>query len=448
MFEKILKFFNESDIFANEGLVLICVSGGADSMALLEVMREISPEFGFNVAAVHFNHNLRGEESDRDEQFVKDYCASHEIPCYFGSADVKEYALAQGLGIEEAARDLRYMFFSEVAAEIGAKFIATGHNADDNTETMILNLARGTGTAGFGGIPPIRDNIVRPMLSVSRDEVEVFVNERGIPYIEDSTNKLDCHTRNKIRHSVIPVLKEINPRLNEATFTAAEISRADEKYLSEQAEIFISENCEETRANAAAILDLPTAISGRVIRKLCKEKSLSSKHVKAVLNLCKAMDPSARLSLPGLTVFREYEDIVFEQNSQRLEEDDFQPIYPLFGEIYKINGTGLNFSCKSIVNDGTINKSATKFVFKLSDIYGKIVVRSRREGDAVRILGRNGTKTLKKLFIEQRVPERKRALIPIIADDVGVLAIYGIGVSDRAVPLQGDKAILIEFFER
>ena len=449
MLEKILNFFNELDMLRSADLVLVCVSGGADSMALLEAMREISPKFGFDVAAAHFNHKLRGEESDRDEQFVREYCGFREIPCYFDSRDVKAYALAQGLGIEESARDLRYNFFSDKAAEIGAAFIVTGHTADDNTETMILNLVRGAGTAGFGGIPPIRGNIIRPMLSVTRDEVEALVNEREIPHVKDSTNKLDCYTRNKIRLSVIPVLKEINPRLNEAAFSAAEISRADEKYLSEQADRFISQNCEKSRANAAAIFELPAAISGRVIKKLYSEdKSLSNKHVKAVLNLCKTANPSASVSLPGMTVFREYEDIVFERNSQRLEESDFKPIHPLCDTIYEIGGTGLYFSCKTIVYDDIISRSATKFLFKSSEVCGKIVVRSRREGDTVRILGRKGTKTLKKLFIEQRVPERKRAFVPIIADDVGVLAIYGIGVSDRAVPLPGDPVIMIEFFER
>ena len=243
MLNDILNFADEFDMLPEAGLVLACVSGGADSMCLLEALLEISRQRGFTVGAVHFNHKLRGEESDRDEAFVGEQCSARGTPLYTGGGDVRAYAQEHGLGIEAAAREMRYYFFYTAASNANAVRIATAHTADDNAETMIFNLTRGTGTAGLSGIPPKRGIIIRPMLRVSRDEVMNFISLRGVKFVEDSTNDLEIFTRNKLRRTVIPVLKQINPRLKDAVSSAAEISRADEEFLSGLADDFIREHC-------------------------------------------------------------------------------------------------------------------------------------------------------------------------------------------------------------
>jgi len=450
LISKILEYSDEYEMLPESGLILVCVSGGADSMCLLEVMRHISYEAGFSIAAAHYNHELRGEESDRDETFVMEICEEHGIPFYSGRGDVANYASRRGLGIEEAARDMRYEFFFETAEVAGAERIATAHTMDDNAETMLINLARGAGANGMSGIPPVRDKVIRPLLHVSRNEVMAFISERGILYVEDSTNCLDIYTRNKVRHAIIPLLREINPRFNEAASTAAELFRADEDFIADIADLFILECCIGLTAEAAALAVLPFSVSSRVIRKLYGG-NLSFNHVKDVLSLCAGDNPSASLSLPGMAVYREYDRVIFDATPKE-DDDEFAPVYPTVGNSFIILGLGLKITCKSVIyNDNMckpkVNASFTTFMFKSIDIYGKISVRSRREGDSIRLKGQSGTKTLKKLFIEKRIPVRKRNLIPVISDDKGVLGIHGIGVGDRAVPEPGDTVIMIVFEE-
>ena len=444
----IIEFADEHEMLPESGLVLVCVSGGADSMCLLEAMLHISYERGFEVGVAHYNHGLRGDESDRDEAFVKEYSEACGAAFYSGDGDVMGYARSRGLGVEMAARDMRYGFFQDLAQTLDAKRIATAHTADDNAETMILNLARGAGTNGLSGIPPKRGMIVRPLLQTSRDELMQFIIERGIPYVEDSTNGLDVFTRNRIRHSVMPVLKGINPRLVEATTAASELLRTDEEFISDIADLFIADCCAGLTADAGDVLKLPFSVSSRVIRKLYGG-SLALKHVKAVLELCGNESPSASLSLPGMTIHREYDRIVFDPG-RVFDEEGFAQVFPSDGDSVIILGAGLKMSCKSVVCSdkiSKINKSFTSFLFKCVDIRGRIAVRPRREGDSVKLFGHSGTKTLKKLFIERHVPMRRRPFVPVIADDEGVLAVYGMGAGDRAAPGPGDLALQIEFDE-
>ena len=289
-----------------------------------------------------------------------------------------------------------------------------------------------------------------------------MISERGVPFVEDSTNAQDFYTRNKLRHNVMPVLREINPKLGEAAASAAALARADEEYLSELADRFIAERCEispSTRnsplpaprsLDTTELIGLPQAISGRVVRKLYAaaggrvRDSLSGRQVKAVLDLCVNKRPSAHISLPGMTVSREYGRIVFGCADRA---DSFETIYPAEEGEYLIPGSGLKITCKILTYGDTINKSFTSFLFKRVDIYGKIAVRPRLVGDSMKLLGQDGTKSLKKLFIEKRIPVRKRALVPVIADEIGVLAVYGIGIGSRAIPSPGDSALFVGFEE-
>jgi len=465
---KILEFADEHEMLPGGGVTLVCVSGGADSMCLFEAMRHISYERDFEVAVAHYNHELRGDESDRDETFVMLICEHHGIPFFSGRGDVSVYAKKWGLSIEEAARDMRYEFFFDTADKIGASKIATAHTMNDNAETMIINLARGAGANGMSGIPPVRDTVIRPLLRTTRKEVRAFIEERDIPFVEDSTNTLEIHTRNKVRHSIIPLIETLNPRFCEAASTASQLFRADEEFISDIADLFITDCCMGLTTNATDLAVLPFSVSSRVIRKLyvmgtqgdnstvfpAENKlpaSLSFNHVLDVLALCSSENPSAGISLPGMSVYREYERIIFD-SEPKPDDDEFAPIYPTIGKSFIILSLGLKISCKYAVYDdniktSTVNTTFTSFLFKSVDICGKIAVRPRREGDFIRLGSGSRTKTLKKLFIEKKIPARKRALVPIICDDEGVLGVYGLGVGDRAVPCSGDNIIQIDFEE-
>jgi len=450
LISKVLEYTNEYGMLPDSGLVIACVSGGADSMCMLEVLRHISYERGFSLVALHFNHQLRGAESERDETFVMEICEFHDIPLYVGRADVSGIAKKYGIGIEEAGRNLRYDFFYDMAEKLNAVRIVTAHNMDDNAETMLINFARGAGSNGMSGIPPVRDLVVRPLLHTTRAEIMDFIFERNILFVEDSTNGLDIYTRNKVRHLIVPLMKELNPRFVEAASISAEIFRADEEFISDIADLFIADCCTGNVAIAEDLAVLPFSVSSRVIRKIYGG-NLSFNHVKDVLALCLSESPSASLSLPGMTVYREYDRIVFDAE-RKANDDEFAPIYPTVGNSFVLLGLGLKVSCKSVIYDNNMNvpeytSTFTIFLFKSLDICGKISVRPRLEGDSIKLRGQTGTKTLKKLFIEKKIPVRKRMLIPVISDDEGVLGLFGIGVGERASPMPGDVVIQIVFEE-
>ena len=211
--------------------VLAAVSGGLDSMCLLHLLATWGRANHMEITAAHFNHQLRGPMADRDETFVKQICEEWKIPCVCGRGDTRALAEAEGLSLEEAARTLRYQFLEETRRSLGAATILTAHHADDNAETMLFHLLRGTGLQGLAGIPAFRDGIARPFLQVPREELAAYARENKVPHIEDETNELEDAARNVLRRRVLPVLKELNPRAVENMTRTAELLAQDERAL-------------------------------------------------------------------------------------------------------------------------------------------------------------------------------------------------------------------------
>ena len=442
MIKKVIEFAEKYDMLPKEGIVLAAVSGGADSMCLLDVLCEISKIRGFTVHAIHFDHMIRGDESAGDALFVAEYCKNRGIECHVGSGNVTKLAKEGKTGLEEEARIARYRYFDSVAEKIGAARIATAHTADDNVETVLMNLVRGAGAAGAAGIPPVRGRIIRPILTVTRREIEEHLAQRGIPHREDSTNKSDDYTRNKLRHNIIPTLKEINPSLCSTVSMETRIFAEDEQLISEIAQKFIDDHVVGNRCDRNELLKLPEAVSRRVIKKLCA--GAGAQHTEAVLALCRCDDPSAKVSLPKMTVSREYEYICFGKN---IEKTTFEPVEIVINGKALIKEAGLEIISESVENCGNIYKSFNTFLFKKSSVCGKIIVRPREGGDTIRLSENCGTKTLKKLFIEKRIPQSERAAIPVIADEKGVIGIYGIGSDVRTKCRPGDSVLKITFKE-
>ncbi|MBQ8974350.1 MAG: tRNA lysidine(34) synthetase TilS [Oscillospiraceae bacterium] len=282
--ERVKKFAGEYDLLRSGELVLAAVSGGCDSVCMLHMLLELSESMGFSVAAAHFDHRLRGEESARDAEFVEKLCRALGVELYMGSGDVAQYARQKGTGTEEAARILRYRFLEDTADKIGAVKIATAHNADDNAETVIFNLIRGAGTRGLCGIPAVRGRIIRPVMCLTRREIEGYLNEKGIAHVDDSTNESDDYTRNKIRHHIVPLLRDINPAAVKNILSSKRSLERDEAYLSELADDFIKNSAKNGTLPVQALLDLPEAVSARVIKKLCPRAE--SRHIRALLDMC------------------------------------------------------------------------------------------------------------------------------------------------------------------
>ncbi len=355
--EKLLAFADSFDMLPAKCRVLAAVSGGADSVSLLLALNSIAEKRQISLTAAHYNHCLRGGESDGDEKFVKDLCNRLGVPFVSGRGDVKGEAEKTGESLEEAARRLRYAFLRQAAQ--GA-FIATAHTSDDNAETVLMNLMRGAGTKGLSGIPPVRGDIIRPMLTVTRREVEEYLREQGQTYREDSTNASDEYTRNRIRHALVPLMTEMSPEFLTMTERTTRLLREDEKCLSDMAEAFIKENFRGESLPVKKLAELPAAVSSRVVRQICGG-GLSLAHTRSVLALLYSPDPSAETNIPGLTVRREYDKLVFGKR-----EETFSP------KILSENGetvleTGTRIFCEKRRNDKKIHKSTSPNTSKFVD---------------------------------------------------------------------------------
>ena len=404
---------------AYRGQSVVCaVSGGADSMALLWGLYLLKDALELHLSAAHFNHKLRGEESDRDEAFVRDFCAGYGIPFTSGSGQVK----SGPKGLEAAAREARYAFLKGLPGKI-----ATAHTADDNAETILMHLVRGTGLKGLGGITPVTGKLIRPMLHITRSEVLSFLEEYSIPYVEDSSNSGDDFLRNRLRHSVMPLLKQENPSLALNLSAMALRLRQDELALSTEAE-------RQFTSNVQTLREMEPAIRSRVLVKILLQagvKEPEGEHITAMEKLVFSTNPSAKASFPGGVVMtRNYDTlIVLGQTESFAEQEIACP------GVYHLPGIKLTVS-----ENQSREKTITSFAFTPK---GKLILRSRKTGDTIRLLC--GTKTLKKLFIDEKIPAAKRDTVPVLVDDEGVLAVIGIGGNLDRLSDDGTVRLQIEY---
>ena len=342
------------------------------------------------------------------------------------------------MSTEEAARELRYDFLRRAAARFGCDRIATAHNAGDNAETMLFNLARGTGGAGLRGIPPVRGEIVRPLLGVTRREIEAYLAENGISHVEDSTNGSDDYSRNLIRHHASPVLREINLGFETAMLRTAELLREDEDCLNGLAADFISANLTGGSLPLDGINALPTAIASRVMRRMCP-KTLSAVHVDALLALCKG-EGFGYADVPGLRVRREQGRLWFGgETAAEMPERELIP-----GETLYIPEAGVKIISTLTNYTQEINSPLKTYCFKCENICGTIVCTARRSGDRMRPRGRGCAKKLKSLFLEAGMTSRERDTAVVLRDEKGIMAVLGLAVDERFTPKIGDKILRIE----
>ena len=399
MRNKLLAFLRAQSMVKPGDKVICAVSGGADSMALLWAMHLLKDKLEISLEAAHFNHNLRGGESDRDEAFVRDFCKSHGIVCHVGRGVVE----SGDKGLEAAARDARYAYLHSLSG-----IIATAHTADDNAETLLMHLVRGTGLKGLGGITPKADRLIRPMLTVTRQEVLDFLEAENIPYVTDSSNETDDFLRNRIRHHVMPMLKQENPSLGENLSLTALSLRRDAEALDALA---------EPTWEVEKLLRMESAMQTRAITKLLLSWGVPEperQHVELVQKLLVSKNPSAGGDFPGnVRIVRQYGKLV------KLEAaEDLPEILLNNPGITHIPQWGVRVTCTPAdgLNDGWRVRTE-----------GKLVLRSRKEGDHITLSG--GTKSLKKLFIDRKIPASRRSCIPVIADDLGVVAVADFGPS-------------------
>lgn len=420
--------------------VCAALSGGADSTALLLALLEL----GYPVSAFHLNHCLRGAESYRDEAFARALCQRLHVPLDVQRADVSGYASAHRLGTEEAARTLRYRTLSQALGRLGCTHAATAHTADDNLETMLFHLVRGTGAKGLSGIPPVRGSIVRPLLSCTRAEVESYLAARGEAYVTDSTNLSADYTRNRIRHEVIPVLRSVNPDAAGAAARLAGLLRTDEAYLdaAAQSQLAAAQESGGWRTDA-----FPAALRGRMLHSLLRGQGapmsqIGQKHIALLSALLDSPNPSAALSLPGgLAARREY-GLFYLEKGTKAPPDPLPetPLRPPFSLEFRPGVWVRGEICKK---KQVIHKKFNTFSADCGTIdFDSLAVRTRRPGDRLRLTASGGSDTLKRLMISKKIPREKRCRLAVFADRNGVIAVEGLGLDHSR---RGNGEIILQF---
>ena len=397
MLNKMLAAIRRYEMVSPGDTVICAVSGGADSMALLWGMYLLQAKLGIRLEAAHFNHNLRGEESRQDAEFVRKFCEFHDIPLHFGEGNVTPGKK----GLEAAARDARYAFLRSLNGTI-----ATAHTADDNAETVLMHLIRGSGLRGLGGVTPKSDGLIRPMLDVTRAQVEQFLEENYIRHITDSSNATDEFLRNRLRHHVLPLLKRENPSIAVGLSAAAQRIREDAALLDSLA-------AQLDPADIAALRAAPAPLRRRAIEGFLRRNGFpepSAEHIRQAEQVVFSDNPSARVTFGGLTLRRSYDKLCADREQLILPTR----LLPMEGitELPEI-GLAVRMSIADVPGEWVVCPK------------GQMVVRSRQPGDALTTKG--GTKSLKKRFIDRKIPQWERSAVPVITDEGGVLAVYGFG---------------------
>lgn len=419
MLNKLRAFLKEQALLSPGDRVIAAVSGGADSVAMLFALYLLRDELGISLEAAHFNHHLRGAESDRDEAFVTDFCGRYDIPLHLGSGRI----VPGKKGLEAAARDARYAFLRRLPGKV-----ATAHTADDNAETVLMRLIRGTGLKGLGAIAPVSGNVIRPMLTVTRDDVEAFLEEYALPHVEDSSNAEDDFLRNRIRHGILPLMRAENPRIGENLSAMALLLRQDEACL--QAMI-----PEEQVPDVSRLKAMEPALRRRALERFLKAQGVREPeqiHILQAEQLLYHWSPSAAMQFPGgVTIGRQYDRLVRLECAPELPE------------------TRLSVPGETCIGGKRfVSEYATDLEERPDSVLvcpvGVLIVRSRRSGDTMRLPG--GTRSLKKMYIDRKIPASHRAAVPVLADDRGVLAVFGIGTDIRFHPdsLPAVRITLIE----
>ena len=431
--------YGMDDSMIRAGVVVTGFSGGADSSCLLRLLKDWGDDHGVTVAAAHINHKIRGESADRDEAFCRRICDELGIPLYAGTFDVPSLSQEWGMGLEEAARKVRYEYFDEVSRILTGSptkaVIATAHNATDNLETVLFHLARGTGTHGLCGIDPIRDGrFIRPLITVSGNDIRQWCRTSGIPTVTDETNTDTTYTRNRIRHEILPQLRQIVPSPEDSVTRMTTLLRQDDDYLRQTASSMAGDGTSLARD---PLTSLHPAILSRVLGILCSRTDadciMGEIHIRRCMELITGDTTEAALDLPGNTRFRvDRHQVWFEKSDANPTPGSFE--IPFDGREFENQRYRMVFTqgisqenhenfTSLLIKEENIYKLSIHKTLDFDKIIGALKIRNRREGDSIRFGGM--TRKVKKLLIDQKLTAEEKACLPILCDESGIVWIPG-----------------------
>jgi tRNA(Ile)-lysidine synthase len=462
--QTIEKTINEHAMLQRGDHLLIAVSGGPDSTALLHVMTRLAPRRGLRLTAAHLNHALRAEESERDEAFVRDLCQGMGVRCICKKV-AKGALKIPGRSLEEAAREARYLFLAETADRCGAAKIATGHHRDDQAETLLINLLRGSGPEGLKGILPVRDGrIIRPLLGIDRSEILAYLGSNGLPAVLDSSNREDQFLRNRIRHDLIPRLAQgYNPQISRVLSRTAEIMRRESDCLQELVQQILSSwgihpETEEKRLPLKAFGALHEGLQGRIIKTLTEgcgpiRRGIAYHHIQSVLHLIRQQRPSGILHLPGNLKIQKDGDClsILQRAGGNAREEGGADVLPQPLDIaadipgtVALPGTERIFRLRFVgkpAPEEMMARPQTAFM-DFERIALPLRIRHRVPGDRMAFLGMEGSKKLTDHFVDCKIPRAARGKIPLLVDARSVIWIAGGRISERVKVTEATEKVL------
>lgn len=437
----------ENSLIKNGDKVLCALSGGSDSVAMVDILSKLSDEMGFEIFLAHVNHNIR-EEAKNDEEFVREYSEKLGVKCFIKNADVLAYAKEKGISTELAGREIRYAFFDEITKKYNIDKIATAHNKNDSAESILLHIIRGCGIDGLSGIPVIRDdNIIRPVINLSKEEIVKYCKENNLMYVEDKTNFKTDYTRNKIRLKIIPQIEnEINENFINTLVNNSKIYRQTSDFLDNYTKKVYDECCSDKgleicKISKEADIVVKTAVQMYFVEYKGKNEKLPLSNVEKIVELIRRNQTSKTLNLPGGDSAKiEYGRLFFEKTQK--EKKDFKYTLEIGKKLY-IEEAGVEILVES--EDEVGKNSKDKIYFYLDDC-DNLYVRNRKAGDVFEPVKMDGKKRISDLFCDMKIPSAKRDKIPLLLKNDDIIWVCRIRADRRF--LKGKNLMSCTVFER
>lgn len=459
MIKKVKQTIKKYDLLKKGERVIVALSGGPDSTALLTVLASIAGEMNLELFVAHFNHGLRGKESDFDEQYSRRL--ARKLGLVFCAGKLNKKNRAKGISPEDFYRRQRYAFLEKTAAKYRAQKIALGHHRNDQAETVLLNLLRGSGLEGLRGIQPKRDEIIiRPLLEVSRKEIMAYLNTSDIEYRQDSSNKNIKYLRNQIRAELIPYLREkYNPKIEENLSRMAEILRNEDEFIKKQVtgslrKVFIQKDANRVALKLNVINKLDPAIRWRLFKTVLEEFSsdkngVSYLHVKSLDGMAaQNRESGKKIILPmKVEARKEYQVLILEKQNSPKKNLKYEYVLSVPGSIF-IKELNVTIIAKRIRKDKIDSAAENTLYMDLDSIQPPLIVRNRREGDWFQPLGMVGRQKIKKYFIDQKVSRGRRDEMILLVDDLSVIAVEKMRLDERVkITVNTKKVLAIEMID-
>lgn len=459
IFEKVLSTINKHELIQKGDKIVVGLSGGPDSVCLLHILSRLKEELDLEIYAAHLNHQIRGIEAQKDAFYISKLCEEMGITFFIKSINVPEYCEKNGVSIEEGARKLRYEMFYEIKNNTRANKIAIGHNLNDQAETILMRMMRGTGLQGLKGIEYIRDGvIIRPILDIERNDIEEYCKQNKLNPRIDKTNLESIYTRNKIRLELIPYMKDnFNSNIIESIVRMGNSLRSDNDYIESEALIKFKEvsniKSDSVEINLKPYINLHNSMKVRILRNSIKHilgdtNFIDQRHIDDIIELEDESKIDKVINLPrGIYVYRKKNSIILTNKEIVIEEIEFCYNIPSNGFI-KVKEIGTIIETQVVsINKYKRSKSDKSWNwFDFNKIKGGIVVRNRRSGDKIKLSG--GSKKIKDLFIDIKIPKEDRCKVPVIADDQGILSVGNFRNSENYKIDEETKEVLKVSFKK